>query len=94
MAARLSRARQPQIHESTGHVQNDGDTVACTEVLTVKGSRQVAEVFTKVHDIQLVEGDYDMTATGRALGRGAKDGVRKEGAVIGAKVRERGPSER
>jgi len=46
--------------DSNGNVLQDGDTVTVIKDLKVKGSSSVVKVGTRLKNIRLVEGDYDI----------------------------------
>jgi len=48
------------IKYSNGNVLQDGDTVTVIKDLKVKGSSSVVKVGTRLKNIRLVEGDYDI----------------------------------
>lgn len=48
------------VKDANGAVLADGDTVALTKDLKIKGSSSVAKIGTKVKNIRLVEGDHNI----------------------------------
>lgn len=49
-----------QIHDASGNLLQDGDTVTVIKDLKIKGSSSVVKVGTKVKNIKLVDGDHDI----------------------------------
>jgi protein PhnA len=67
------------IRDAVGNVLLDGDTATVVKDLKIKGSSLVVKVGTKVKNIRLVDGDYDIDCKIDGIGAmGLKSGFVKK----------------